>query len=137
MSFRHSQAVEAYLLANAKESKEELEEILADKNPPTDINKALERTKRCADLLTVIIEHQKSKDVVETDILKIIYETFFYIAYKQGLTHGSIQTSQKQGHCEVCIERRKKNRIAAAEARKRSRGEYEQEALESCTGDTV
>jgi hypothetical protein len=137
MSFPHSQAVESYLSSVAKDSREELDGILADQTPPTDINKALQRTKRCADLLTVLIDHQKSKDVVETDILKLVYETLFYVAYKQGFSHGSIQTTQKQGQCEVCVERRKRNRIAAAEARKRSRGEYEQGASESLAFDGI
>jgi hypothetical protein len=55
-----------------------------------------------------------------SDVVRVLHESFFSIAYKQGVEDGKRQ-STKTTNCEVCAERRRRNREAAALARKRQK----------------
>lgn len=106
--------------------KEDLQTLLASPTP-TDPAKVVERAKKTADLLQLITNAQSLHEMNQTDVIKILHESFFSIAYKQGLEEGRRQVQQINTKCEVCAERRRRNREAAAAARKRQRGEVEDE----------
>ena len=110
-----------------EETRKELQDVLRE-SPPTDPVKAVQRTKRCADLLSMITDAQGPGPVTTTDTIKVLHETFFAIAYKYGLEEGRRQASQTPSSCAICTERRRRNREAAALARKRSRGEVDNES---------
>jgi hypothetical protein len=115
-----------------QEARDTLEAILAT-SAPTDPSKAIERTKRCADLLQVITRSQTSTFISTPDVVRALHESFFAIAYKQGLEEGKRQSKQESHNCEICAERRRRNREAAAQARKRiklEKGEEESEESE-------
>lgn len=102
--------------------KEELQLLLASP-VPTEANKLVERNKKTADLLQLITNAQSLHELNQADVIKILHESFFSIAYKQGVEEGKRQVAQINTKCEVCDERRRRNREAAAAARKRQRGE--------------
>jgi hypothetical protein len=106
--------------------KEDLQTLLATPLP-TEPAKVVERAKKTADLLQLITDAQSLHEMNQTDVIKILHESFFSIAYKQGLEEGRRQVQQINTKCEVCAERRKRNREAAAAARKRQRGEVDEE----------
>jgi hypothetical protein len=110
-----------------RESRTELQDILKEPKPQ-DPAKAIERTKRCADLLSMITDAQGPGPVTAADTIKIVHESFFAIAYKYGVEEGKRQATQTPSSCAVCAERRRRNREAAALARKRSRGEVDDES---------
>jgi hypothetical protein len=110
--------------------KEDLQSLLASP-VPTDPAKVVERAKKTADLLQLITDAQSLHEMNQTDVIKILHESFFSIAYKQGLEEGRRQVQQINTKCEVCAERRKRNREAAAAARRRMRGEAEDEDEDS------
>jgi hypothetical protein len=99
-------------------AKDELEAVLA-LPMPTDPTKAIQRTKKCADLLQTITNSQTSSGMSTPDVVRVLHESFFAIAYKQGVEEGKRQTQQQSHNCEICAERRRRNREAAAQARKR------------------
>ena len=101
-----------------QEARDTLEAILATP-VPTDPAEAIKRTKRCADLLQVITSSQTSTFMSTPDVVRALHESFFAIAYKQGLEEGKRQSRQESHNCEICAERRRRNREAAAQARKR------------------
>jgi hypothetical protein len=107
--------------------KEDLQTLLSSPLP-TDPAKVVERAKKTADLLQLITDTQSLHEMSQTDVIKILHESFFSIAYKQGLEEGRRQVQQINTKCEVCAERRRRNREAAAAARKRQRGEDEEES---------
>lgn len=98
---------------------------------PSDPTKLLERHKQMADLLQLITSAQSLHEMNQADVIKILHESFFSIAYKQGLEEGRRQVQQINTKCEVCAERRRRNREAAAAARKRQRDEAGEEEEES------
>jgi hypothetical protein len=98
--------------------RDELEALLA-LPPHSDPTKAIERTKRCADLLQAITNSNSSVGMSTPDVVRVLHESFFSIAYKQGIEEGKRQTQQQSNNCEICAERRRRNREAAAQARKR------------------
>jgi len=106
--------------------KEDLQCLLASPTP-TDPAKVVERARKTADLLQLITNAQSLHEMNQTDVIKILHESFFSIAYKQGLEEGRRQVQQINTKCEVCAERRRRNREAAALARKRQRGEVTDE----------
>jgi len=110
-----------------QDTRSELQDILREPTPK-DPSKAIERTKRCADLLSMITDAQGPGPVTAADTIKILHETFFAIAYKYGVEEGKRQATQTPSSCAVCAERRRRNREAAALARKRSRGEVDDES---------
>jgi hypothetical protein len=110
--------------------KRELQELLSEPLP-TDSAKVVERGKKTADLLQLITDSQSLHELKQTDVIKILHESFFSIAYKQGVEEGRRQVAQTNTKCEVCAERRRRNREAAAAARKRARGEDEDESDET------
>jgi hypothetical protein len=110
--------------------KDELQGLLASPLP-SDPSKVVERAKKTADLLQLITNAQSLHEMNQTDVIKILHESFFSIAYKQGLEEGRRQVQQISTKCEVCAERRRRNREAAALARKRQRGEVDDEDEES------
>lgn len=109
-------------LTELESNKEELQTLLSSPLP-TEPTKVVERAKKTADLLQVITNTQSLHEMSQTDVIKILHESFFSIAYKQGIEEGRRQVQQVNTKCEVCAERRKRNREAAAAARKRQRGE--------------
>jgi hypothetical protein len=110
--------------------KEDLQVLLASPNP-TDPAKVVERAKKTADLLQLITNTESLYEMKQTDVIKILHESFFSIAYKQGLEEGRRQVQQINTKCEVCAERRRRNREAAALARKRQRGEVDEDEEDS------
>jgi len=110
--------------------KEDLQEVLSSPLP-TDPAKVVERAKKTADLLQLITSAQSLHEMNQADVIKILHESFFSIAYKQGLEEGKRQVQQISTKCEVCAERRRRNREAAAAARKRQRGEADDDDEES------
>lgn len=110
--------------------REDLQELLSQPIP-TEPGKVVERAKKTADLLQLITDTQSLHEMNQTDVIKILHESFFSIAYKQGVEEGRRQVQQINTKCEVCAERRRRNREAAAAARKRQRGEADDEDEES------
>jgi hypothetical protein len=110
--------------------KEDLQTLLSNP-PPATPELVVARAKRTADLLQLITNRQSLHELNQTDVIKILHESFFSIAYKQGLEEGRRQVQQINTKCEVCAERRRRNREAAALARKRQRGEVDEEEEES------
>ena len=106
-----------------RETRFELEELLRTPAPPEPIA-ALTRTKQCADLLQTIVNSKPTTEMHTSDVVRVLHESFFAIAYKQGVEDGKRQ-SAKLSDCEVCAERRRRNREAAALARKRQKFEQE------------
>jgi len=108
-----------------RETRFELEELLRTPEPPEPIAK-LNRTKQCADLLQTIVNSKPTTEMHTTDVVRVLHESFFSIAYKQGVEDGKRQ-SAKLSDCEVCAERRRRNREAAALARKRQKLDQDSE----------